>query len=631
VDDTRIIEELRQQAIRFGWPETELSGLVRARAEGLASFWTRLGETNAVQVSPDTAPGAGRAQRIEVKSAGQGIAQWAWLPLHRQRQFEFEIWARSPDIESLTVSLWANAGQKPVASSTVPGLSGDWRTLRGRLTVPADLPSDAAYRFSVTADTAGQFIIGHAFLRPADHVHGADPDIVRLLRESHLPLLRWPGGNFVSTYPWQDGVGPLEQRPTKPNYAWGGVEPNTFGTDEFIALCRAIKCEPMICINAGSGSPQEAAQWIEYCNGSASSPMGRLRAANGHPEPFDVRYWEVGNELWGRWQMNWTTASGYVDRFKRFSAAMLEADRSIKLYACGAPAMSDYHWNKTLIQGVGASLPTITDHPLIGGGVPSSTEPLDVYRDFMAVPEVLQRKWSALKEDMLQGGIKEPRLAVTELQLFAHIERASDTNLPVRLTRDKFPSQGTITEAIYDVLIYHAAVRLAPFVELVTHSATVNHGGGLRKERERVWANPCHYAQATFADLAEATPVATEIETAMSAAPMILPDLKKAAESVSYSAVDALAAVAKDGSVLVSAVNRTASSEPLHLTVELSDFKAGASAELRILTATAPWDENTLEHPTRIQPVDSQVPVRHSRISMDVPSYSVLRLRVARE
>lgn len=114
----------------------------------------------------------------------------------------------------------------------------------------------------------------------------------------------------------------------------------------------------MICINGGSGTPEEAARWIEYCNGPVSSPMGRLRAAHGHPEPYRVRHWEVGNELWGRWQYNWTTAAGYVDRYHQFARAMLRADPGVKLYACGAPVMWGKSWNDTLID----------PHPVAGLG-----------------------------------------------------------------------------------------------------------------------------------------------------------------------------------------------------------------------------------------------------------------------
>ena len=321
-DRQEIGRQLRQRALRLGWPDGELAALVEGRDDGLACFWVRVGPRGSVQVSPDTGPYGGRAQRIEVRAAGEGIAQWTYLPLHRVRKFQFEMFARSPDVESLTIALSAPDAKEPVCNGA---LAKPLRNVAEAQRSPGRagrMPSDKPYGFALTAGSPGQVVIARCLLRPADHVGGADPDVVRLLKESRLPILRWPGGNFVSGYHWEDGVGPAEERPTRPNYAWGGVEPNLFGTDEFIAFCRAVGCEPMICINAGDGTPEEAARWIEYCNGPADSPMGARRAANGHPEPYDVRYWEVGNELWGRWQVHWTTAAGYVDRYRQFAKAM---------------------------------------------------------------------------------------------------------------------------------------------------------------------------------------------------------------------------------------------------------------------------------------------------------------------
>lgn len=627
VDDNRINEELRRQGTRFGWPETELDGLVKSRADALACFWTRLGNPLSVLVSADTGPFGGRAQRIQVKEAGQGIAQWTWLPLHRQRKYELEIMARSPDLKALIVSIGAQGQDMAVTTVRLDGLSSQWSKLHGVVEIPRELPSDRAYRISVTAEEPGQFVLRHAILRPFDHIDGADPDIVRLLRSSHLPLLRWPGGNFVSTYHWRDGVGPMEQRPTLPNLAWGAIEPNTFGTDEFIQFCRNVGCEPFICINAGSGSPSEAAQWIEYCNGPADSAMGRLRAAHGHPEPFRVQHWEVGNELWGHWQMNWTTAAGYVDRYQAFSRAMLAADPNIRLYACGAPAMSDKHWNATVIDGVGGTLVTMTDHPLIGGTVSPAASPLDVFRDFMAVPEVLQGKWMQLRDAMRAGGIAEPHLAVTELQLFAHLGRNTQSNAPVRMTYETLPSQGSITEALYDILIYHAAIRLAPFVEMITHSAVVNHGGGLRKERERVWANPCHYAQAAFAAFGEATPLPVEIESGSEQAPMVLPDLKNAARTVAYGAVDALAARAKDGSILLSLVHR-GSAGPIKVSISVDDFNPSQEAQVQTLSAATCWEGNSLAHPDQVHPADSLLAFQEGKAELEMKPFSSVRLRL---
>jgi alpha-N-arabinofuranosidase len=628
-EDDRISQELRRLATRFGWPAKELEGLVAARADGLACFWSRVGSREAVEVSPDTGPSGGRAQRVRVHSAGEGIGQWTPLPLLRARSYEFELFARSPDIATLRVALWAAGAQGPAALAKVEGLSREWRNFRGQVQMPPGLPADGVYRLEITADSPGQFVIRYALLRPSDHLKGADPDVVQFLRESRLPLLRWPGGNFVSGYHWEDGVGPIEQRPTQPNYAWGGVEPNLFGTDEFIAFCRTVGCEPMICINAGSGTPAEAARWINYCNGAATSPLGARRAANGHPAPYNVRHWEVGNEIWGRWQFYWTAAAGYVDRYTEFAKAMLAADSNITLYACGAPVFWGKEWNDKLIAGAAALLGATTDHPLIGGTVAPSVEPLDVYRDFMAVPEVLEQKWAALRDDMAKGGVKKPRLAVTELQMFARLGHATDPNAPVRLKHDNLVNPGTLAEGIYDVLIYHAAVRLAPFVEFVTHSATVNHGGGLRKERERVYANPCHYAQAAFAAFAGATPVAVELETAVERAPMVLPDLKNATPAASFGAVDALAALASDGSLLLSVVHR-GTSGPIHLSVELQDFRASGPAEVRTLTGEVPWAVNTLEAPEAVKPVDSTVEIRDGRFALELRPYSVVRVRAPR-
>ena len=627
VDEQAIARRVRELATGWGWPKEDLDNLVASRSDGLACFWARLGPREQVVVSPDTAPSGARAERVQVADSGQGVIQWAYLPLHRVRKFNFEFFGRSPDLDSLSISLMTHSGSAPCASCQIRGLSSQWQTLSGTLVVPDDSPASEPYRLALTSHSRGQLVIGHLFLRPADAINGADPDIIRLLKESHLPLLRWPGGNFVSGYHWRDGVGPVERRPTLPNYAWGQVEPNLFGTDEFISFCRAVGCEPMICINAGNGTPDEASQWVQYCNGPADSPMGALRAANGHPEPYRVKHWEVGNELWGRWQFYWTTAAGYVDRFKQFSVAMLGADPNIELLACGAPVFWGKRWNDTLIEGLGASLGTITDHPLIGGDVSSDTDPLDVYRDFMAVPEVLESKWSALRDSMSKGGVKDPRLAVTELQMFAHIAGGRTSGATRRLNHRNLVQPSTLAEGLYDVLIYHAAVRLAPFVQMVTHSAVVNHGGGLRKEHERVYANPCYYAQAAFAAFAGAVPVRAEVETPVEHPPRVLPQLHDAATDAPYGTIDALAALAKDGSLLLSIVNR-GSSAPIHLSIRFEDFSSGTSAQLRALHADVPWAMNTLENPEAVVPVDSTLTLTGPGIELDVQPYSVLSLRV---
>jgi alpha-N-arabinofuranosidase len=623
-----IAKVLRGHAARQGWPQSGLDQMRQTYDDALASWWVRAGSRDEVETSPDTGPYGGRAQRIAVHKVGSGIAQWTGLPLHRTRRFELEILARSPELKTLTVSFFRQEATEPVAHSTIDGLATEWKTLRGSLQVPDGAPADEAYQFVIAADAPGQVVLARVGLRPADHVGGADPDVVRLLKESKLPILRWPGGNFVSGYHWEDGIGPLDARPTKPNYAWGAVETHHFGTHEFIAFCQAVGCEPMICINGGDGTPAEAARWVEYCNGPADSPMGRRRAANGHPEPFNIRHWEIGNELWGRWQYHWTTAAGYVDRFAQFRRAMLAADPSITLYACGAPVFWGKAWNDTLIKGAAGSLQIITDHPLIGGDVAADADPLDVYRDFMAVPDVMAQKWRALEQDMRAAGIKEPRLAVTELQMFAGIGRTTEGR-SARLNHHNLTNPRTLGEALYDVLFYHRAIELAPFVELVTHSATVNHGGGLHKERERVYPNPCHHAQAAFADFAGATPVAVALESPREKAPLVLPDLKKVTSQAEFPALDALAALADNGDLLLSIVHR-GTAGPIRLAIETSGFAAKSPADVRTLSAAVPWAANSVAAPNAVAPKDSTVESANGRLQLDLIPYSWVRIRLKR-
>jgi len=166
-------------------------------------------------------------------------------------------------------------------------------------------------------------------LMPADHVDGWRPEVIAVLKSLRSGVYRWPGGNFVSAHDWRDAIGDPDQRPTIWDPVWNAVQSNDVGTDEFMALCRLTGVEPYITVNSGFGDARSAAEYVEYANSPATTPWGAKRAANGHPEPYRVKLWEVGNEIYGRWQVSWTTPGGNADRYLRFRAAMLKADPTI--------------------------------------------------------------------------------------------------------------------------------------------------------------------------------------------------------------------------------------------------------------------------------------------------------------
>jgi len=174
---------------------------------------------------------------------------------------------------------------------------------------------------------------------------GIRRDVTRALAEVGAPVIRWPGGCFADDYHWQDGIGPRDKRPRRINIHWGDViETNQFGTHEFLAFCKAVGAAPYFCGNLGSGSPREMRDWVEYCNFPGDSTLARERAANGHPEPFGVRYWGVGNENWGCGGN--FTPEDYGTEYRRFATYLRNwGETPLTLIACG-PNGNDLDWTR---------------------------------------------------------------------------------------------------------------------------------------------------------------------------------------------------------------------------------------------------------------------------------------------
>jgi len=183
----------------------------------------------------------------------------------------------------------------------------------------------------------------------SDH-QGFRIDTLALLKELQVSVLRWPGGNFVSNYHWEDGIGPKDARPARSDLAWGGVEPNRFGTDEFMAYCAALGTEPYICLNMGTGTLKEALAWIEYCNSARGTYWAEQRRMNGRNDPYSVTWWALGNEMWGEGQVGAMSSSEYVREATRWARAIKMLDPNAKLVSCGWNGWDD--WDREVIDGM---------------------------------------------------------------------------------------------------------------------------------------------------------------------------------------------------------------------------------------------------------------------------------------
>jgi alpha-N-arabinofuranosidase len=195
---------------------------------------------------------------------------------------------------------------------------------------------DGPATLEIQATGTGRFHIGASSLMPANNVDGFRPDVVAVLKSLHSGVYRFPGGNYISAFEWRNAVGDPDKRPPVMDPVWNAVQSNDIGTDEFIRLCRLIDVEPYITVNAGFGDENSAAQLVQYVNGADTTPMGKWRAKNGNPKPYHVKFFGIGNEMWGDYQYGYISLAQYEVKHNLFAKAMRKEDPSIVLIASGA-------------------------------------------------------------------------------------------------------------------------------------------------------------------------------------------------------------------------------------------------------------------------------------------------------
>lgn len=213
-------------------------------------------------------------------------------------------------------------------------------------------------RLVLEFDNVNELRIAAISLMPDDNVQGFRKDVLELLKRLDAPIYRWPGGNFVSGYDWEDGIGDPDTRPTRFDLAWNGLEYNDVGIQEFMELCHILNTQANIAVNTGFGTAEMAAKQVEFVNGSTQTQGGQLRAKNGHAQPYNVELWAVGNEMFGDWQLGHMPLDDYVKKHKEVAEAMWKADPKIKLIGIGFPG----EWNEKMYQYNTPYMDFISEH-----------------------------------------------------------------------------------------------------------------------------------------------------------------------------------------------------------------------------------------------------------------------------
>lgn len=424
---------------------------------------------------------SGRAQRIRIESddeAYAGVSQRT--ALQGPMDYHARIVARaSVELKYLIIEAADRRTEEILGEVRIDLASHDWKEYEAELPIQKACP-DAELRIYVPEDhprwkdhvSTGMLWLDHVSLLPFDHVGLVKREVLEMTRALNAGMMRL-AGNYISAYHFEHVIGPVLERPVMYNEAWGGWTHKYFGTDEFVQFCKELKVEPLICVNDGSGTPEEAARWVEYCNGGIDTPMGALRAANGHTEPYNVKYWEIGNEVWGDWQVGTCTAEQFAERCVSFVQAMRKVDPELAIMACGH---TDQDWNRAVLNIAGEHIDYLTLHLYHGYGrfgMDRQTAAEERYKAMASYPEWTRSHIrQTLEQIQADNKHRHMKLAITEY----------NTMYYPNTVRKGLPDEHTLGAAVANAANLNEMLRNSDRVEIGSFSDLVNGwlGGCIR-------------------------------------------------------------------------------------------------------------------------------------------------------
>ncbi|MFN2635727.1 MAG: alpha-L-arabinofuranosidase C-terminal domain-containing protein [Gemmatimonadaceae bacterium] len=524
------------------------------------------------------------------------------ISIRSNTSYHAYFWAKTSGYAGrIQVALEQDADEGTVYASAESGLvQGDWRKYEFALSPKR---ADPLARLVILFSGQGRIWIDQASLIPDDALSSVRRDVYQRVLALKPAFIRWPGGNVAQDYHWRWGVGPRDRRPTWVNISWGNEpEPGDFGTDEFVAFARGVGAQPSLTVNVeGRGAtPAEAAAWVEYCNGAATSRYGSMRAANGHAQPYGVKYWEIGNEIWGNWVRGHSDAQTYARNYRRYQAAMRAVDPSIKFIAVGDNDMS---WNRTVLANVGPDIDYLAIHHYYGGDS-LMREPKNLF----ARPLYFERFYQqvdSLAKSLVPG--HRIALAINEWGL----------DLPES-------NQYSMDAAVYGARLMNVFERSAPIVGMSAVSDMVNGwpGGIIQASRSGVFVSPLYWTNLLYGTMRGSRLLVTNVES---------PTFESSREGTRIPLLDVSATESADGrSVYVKLVN-TGLSAPLFTQIDITGGKVTNAGEI-VTLAAAPGERNSFANPNSIAPRFVQVSASsHVQLVLPARSASVVTLHVVHE
>lgn len=353
--------------------------------------------------------------------------------------------------------------------------------------------------FGNFAEHLGRCIYGGLYEpgSPLSDAKGYRKDVMEAIRGLGVTLLRWPGGNFVSGYNWKDGIGPRNLRPVRPEGAWGALEPNTFGTDDFLDYSERAGVEPYICINAGLGTVEEARQWVEYTNESRDTYWAQQRRKNGRDKPYNVKYWGLGNEIDGPWQLGHKNATDYVKFALEAAKAMRRVDPSIKLIASGSSNFRQgwdwIGWNRRVLEGLRTEIDYISLHTYIGNRSNNFEEFLAASQDIDHRIEVVEGLIRAAQSG--QANARPIAIAYDEWNVWYRARGSSEHDTG----RTRLEEIYNFEDALAMGMFFNSFIRHADTVKMANLAQIVNVIAPIFTNEKGLFLQPIYFPIAEYA------------------------------------------------------------------------------------------------------------------------------------
>jgi alpha-N-arabinofuranosidase len=566
----------------------------------VASPWKAIGPAGSVTMETDKPLSGEHSVKI---THGGGIEQND-LGLVAGQEYDGHVRVRSPnDSTRLTATLSWGENANEVQRLRLLPQSDDYVEQRFSFR-PKKSTDHGQLRIEVAGGTC---MIGAVSLMPTDNVRGFRRDTLELLKQLNAPIYRWPGGNFVSGYDWRDGLGSRDRRPTRKNPAWTGIDSNDMGIDEFLDLCHEIHTEPMIAVNTGFGDDYSAAQEVEYANSGKDTVGKQWRVENGHIDPYGVRYWCVGNEMFGHWQLGHMELGQYVLKHMRFVHAMRKVDPKIVLVGSGDLGTKatlqgngkrrDVNWSEGLLSECGDGMDFISEH-FYKGKTPWGDQP----------PKEMPKYVALLKDE-----IRHKATAHRDLQ--KKLGRTPDHYIPIAMDEWNYWHRGyiygelgceySLADALGVAAGLHEYFRNTDIIHMANYAQTVNVIGCIKTTKTAAFFDTTALPLLLYRREFGTVPLAVS-------------------GNQSDRGLDIAAAKSADGSaVTIGVVNPQAKSQTID--VKLEGIKPGSTAKAWRVTGPSPTAHNTAEKKDVAITEDKSVPFDGK---LTVPAYSANVYRV---